>query len=93
MKGNAEAKARYERNCMRKMNLAYEAEFLFAEHRGWLDACPESFKLVVDSKGDKVHARKRQCRAWKGTGTVGTRKNTRPCKRCGGTGEETAGGR
>lgn len=93
MKGNAEAKARYERNCMRKMNLAYEAEFLFAEHRGWLDACPESFKLVVDSKGDKVHARKRQCRVWKGTGTVGTRKNTRPCKRCGGAGEETAGGR
>ena len=53
--------------------------------------CPESFKLVVDSKGDKVHERKRACRACKGTGTTGTRKNTRPCKRCGGTGEETTG--
>ena len=93
MKGDAEAKARYERNVMRKKNLAYEADFLFAEHMGWLDTCPESFKLVVDSKGDKVQERKRQCRACKGTGTTGTRKNTRPCKRCGGTGEETAGGR
>lgn len=91
MKGDAEAKARYERNVIRKKNLAYEADFLFAEHRGWLDTCPESFKRVVDSKGDKVQERKRQCRACKGTGTAGTRKNTRPCKRCGGTGEETTG--
>ena len=92
MKGDAEAKARYERNVMRTKNLAYEADFLFAEHRGWLDTCPESFKLVVDSRGDKVQERKRQCRACKGTGKAGTRKNARPCKRCEGTGEETARG-
>lgn len=60
----------------------YEAEPLtypeppFAPVSRLLDTCPDSFKLVVDSKGDKVQERKRQCC---------------PCKRCGGTGEETAG--
>jgi len=91
--GDAEANARYERNDLRRKNLSQEIDRLFAEQKGWLDTCPESFKLIVDSKGDKVIERKRECRACKGKGETGTRKNPRPCKKCGGTGEETADGR